>query len=84
MNSRSIASMLTDFTPKHVPADRDYGFYRSWSSKDDNADPIVDDSPNVLIDLIDYELQDQGSLQRGTGSRPGRSLGSVRGREGQA
>ena len=22
MSSRSIASMLTDFTPKHVPADR--------------------------------------------------------------
>ncbi len=42
---RSIASMLTDFTPKHVPADRDYGFCSG--ERRTTADPIVESAERV-------------------------------------
>ncbi|PSH68159.1 hypothetical protein CU102_14630 [Phyllobacterium brassicacearum] len=64
MSSRSIASMLTDFTPKHVPADRITVF--AAVSKE-TADPIVEheESAERVDDLIDYELQIKEAFNAG-------------------
>jgi hypothetical protein len=56
MASRSIASVLTDFAPKHVPADRVTVF---TSTGKERADP-PENTPEPLediVDIIDYELK---------------------------
>lgn len=52
---RSIASMLTDFTPQHVPADRVTVFTAPGERITIKTD--IDDSPEEVVELIDYELK---------------------------
>lgn len=56
MAARSIASVLTDFTPKHVPADRVTVFTGAGKERteqlEDTAEPLED-----IVDIIDYELK---------------------------
>lgn len=53
--TRSIASMLTDFTPKHVPADRVTVFTAPGERIIVKSD--ADDIPEEVVELIDYELK---------------------------
>ncbi|MEP7453728.1 hypothetical protein [Phyllobacterium sp. SB3] len=53
--TRSIASMLTDFTPKHVPADRVTVF--TAPGERITIIPDADDVPEEVVELIDYELK---------------------------
>lgn len=53
--TRSIASMLTDFTPQHVPADRVTVF--SAPSERITIKTDIDDAPEEVVELIDYELK---------------------------
>jgi hypothetical protein len=53
--TRSIASMLTDFTPQHVPADRVTVFTAPGERVTLKTD--ADDAPEEVVELIDYELK---------------------------
>ncbi|EJN06376.1 hypothetical protein [Phyllobacterium sp. YR531] len=53
--SKSIASMLTDFTPKLVPADRVTVF--TAPGERIAIKPDFDDAPEEVVELIDYELK---------------------------
>ncbi|MHC1551714.1 hypothetical protein [Phyllobacterium sp. K27] len=53
--TRSIASMLTDFTPQHVPADRVTVFTTPGERITIKAD--ANDTPEEVVELIDYELK---------------------------
>ena len=55
MNARSVASVLTDFTPKRVPADRVTVF---TGAKERNA-PVEEaaEPTEEIVDIIDYELK---------------------------
>lgn len=55
MNARSIASVLTDFTPKRVPADRVTVFTGGKErtvALEETAEPAEE-----IVDIIDYELK---------------------------
>ncbi|UXN66617.1 hypothetical protein N8E89_26415 (plasmid) [Phyllobacterium sp. A18/5-2] len=56
MAARSIASVLTDFTPRHVPADRVTVFTGTGKERngppEEAAEPLKD-----IVDIIDYELK---------------------------
>jgi hypothetical protein len=56
MATRSVASVLMDFTPKHVPADRVTVFTGAGKERtdplEDTAEPLED-----IVDIIDYELK---------------------------
>ena len=56
MVARSVASMLIDFTPKHVPADRVTVFAAVSKERADILAKIEEPSENV-VELIDYELK---------------------------
>jgi uncharacterized protein YhaN len=56
MVARSVASVLTDFTPKHVPADRVTVFAAVSRERADLLAKIEEPSENV-VELIDYELK---------------------------
>ncbi len=53
---RSVASVLTDFTPKHVPTDRVTVFAAVSKERADILAEIEEPSQNV-VELIDYELK---------------------------
>ena len=56
MVARSVASVLTDFTPKHVPADRVTVFAAVSRERADLLAKIEEPSEDV-VELIDYELK---------------------------
>ncbi len=64
MSARSVASVLTDFTPKHVPADRVTVF--TASPRDRNV-PVDDDAgpAEAIVDIIDYELKVKDAFAAG-------------------
>ncbi|CAN7700289.1 hypothetical protein LJR231_005784 [Phyllobacterium sp. LjRoot231] len=61
---RSVASVLTDFTPKHVPADRVTVFAAVSRERADILAEIEEPSENV-VELIDYELKIKESFVAG-------------------
>jgi hypothetical protein len=56
MAARTVASVLTDFTPKHVPANRVTVF---TGADKERADPLEDAAEPLedIVDIIDYELK---------------------------
>ncbi len=56
MVARSIASMLTDFTPKHVPADRVTVFTSAGKERTDPPEEPIEPLEDI-VDIIDYELK---------------------------
>lgn len=60
---RSIASMLTDFTPKHVPDDRVTVFAAATRERVETSedDAVADD----VVDLIDIELKIKETFELG-------------------
>ena len=84
MVARSIASVLTDFTPKHVPADR-VTVFAAGTGKE-RADPLEDrqSRSKMLLTLIDYELKVKEAFAAGRQSGQAEAVGSVRGREDPA
>lgn len=61
--ARSIASMLTDFTPKHVPDDRVTVFAAATRER---VETLVDDAvPEDVVDLIDIELKIKETFELG-------------------
>jgi hypothetical protein len=63
MASRSIASMLTDFTPKLVPADRMTVF--TVSKERANTIPDAEEPLEDVVELIDYELKVKEAFSAG-------------------
>ncbi|MDR6635855.1 hypothetical protein J2X72_004669 [Phyllobacterium sp. 1468] len=64
MVARSVASVLTDFTPKHVPADRVTVFAAASKERADSLAEIEEPSEDV-VELIDYELKIQEAFVAG-------------------
>ncbi|QND50650.1 hypothetical protein HB779_01375 (plasmid) [Phyllobacterium sp. 628] len=63
MAARSIASMLTDFTPKIVPDDRITVFAAATRER---AEPFgADDAPEDVVELIDVELKIKEAFEFG-------------------
>lgn len=62
MNARSIASMLTDFTPKLVPADRMTVFS---ASKERTVAVVTEELSEDVVELIDYELKIKEAFSAG-------------------
>ncbi|MDA4629814.1 hypothetical protein NZA98_01575, partial [Escherichia coli] len=61
--ARSIANMLTDFTPKHVPDDRVTVFAAATRER---VETLVDDAvPEDVVDLIDIELKIKETFELG-------------------
>ncbi len=67
--SRSIASMLTDFTPKLVPDDRVTVF--TTPGERITIRPDADDAPEEVVELIDYELKIKEAFAAGRESGQG-------------
>lgn len=64
MSSRSIASMLTDFTPRHVPAER-MTVFAAVSKEPPDAIIELQDATEEVDDLIDYELRVKEAFDAG-------------------
>lgn len=64
MSSRSIASMLTDFTPKHVPADRITVFTGLGKERVDPVEGPAEPAEDI-VDIIDYELKVKEAFDAG-------------------
>jgi hypothetical protein len=64
MATTTVASVLTDFTPKHVSADRVTVF--TGASKE-HADPMEDTAEPLedIVDIIDYELKIKDAFAAG-------------------
>jgi hypothetical protein len=61
--ARSIASVLTDFTPKHVPDDRITVFAAATRERADHGDN--DPVPEDVVELIDIELKIKETFELG-------------------
>ncbi|MBA8879807.1 hypothetical protein [Phyllobacterium myrsinacearum] len=61
--ARSIASVLTDFTPKHVPDDRITVFAAATRERADPGDS--DTAPEDVVELIDIELKIKETFELG-------------------
>ncbi|UXN58922.1 hypothetical protein [Phyllobacterium zundukense] len=83
MVARSVASVLTDFTPKHVPAERVTVFAAVSRDRAELLAEIEEPSEDV-VELIDYELKVKEAFVAGRRIWPGRGRGAVRGRENPA
>jgi hypothetical protein len=64
MSPRSIASMLTDFTPRHVPAER-ITVFAAVSKEPPDAIIESQDATEEVDDLIDYELRVKEAFDAG-------------------